>query len=125
MLNKATLRLSSINQVMRRSMITVPGKSWIQPEGVNDLVTYLDNRRPEYICLYFHAAWNPTCADIERDYDAFTARNSHFTHIKVDCDATPKLKFFFDARVEPQFLMLLNGAEIKRQIGFNFDLVEN
>ena len=42
----------------------------------------------------------------------------------MDCDKLPKVKFFFDARVEPQFLMLLNGAEIKRQIGYNFNLVE-
>ena len=38
---------------------------------------------------------------IEKDYDLFTANNSTFTHIKVDCDATPKVKFYFDARVEP------------------------
>ena len=43
--------------------------------------------------------------------------------MKVDCDATPHVKFYFDARIEPQFVLLLNGAEIKRQVGFNFNLV--
>ena len=74
--------------------------------------------------MYFHADWNPNCKDIEKDYDLFTSNNSNFTHIKVDCDLTPKVKFYFDARVEPQFILLLNGAEIKRQIGFNFNLME-
>ncbi len=31
------------------------------------------------------------------------------------------MKLYFDARVEPQFLILLNGAELKRVIGFNFE----
>ena len=42
----------------------------------------------------------------------------------VDCDATPQIKMYFDARVEPQFLFLLNGMEMKRQIGYNFNLLE-
>ena len=41
----------------------------------------------------------------------------------VDCDATPQLKMYFDARYEPQFLFLLNGMEVKRQTGFNFNLL--
>ena len=88
-------------------------------------MTYLDDRKPEYTCLYFHAAWNPICKKIEQDYDNFTSNNANFLHVKVDCDMTPKVKFFFDARYEPMFIMLLNGAEIKRQVGFNFDLVQN
>lgn len=31
------------------------------------------------------------------------------------------VKQYFDARVEPQFLILLNGGEFKRVIGFNFE----
>ena len=54
-----------------------------------------------FTCLYFHAGWNPICAKIEKDYEEFCKRNATFTHIKVDCDATPKVKIFFDARVEP------------------------
>ena len=36
-----------------------------------------------------------------------------------------KVKLFFDARYEPQIILLVNGAEIRRQVGFNFDLFEN
>ena len=78
-----------------------------------------------FTCVYFHAKWNPICEKIDQDYDNFTSNNAGFTHIKVDCDATPKVKLFFDARVEPQFLFLLNGAEVKRQVGFNFNLAED
>lgn len=38
----------------------------------------------------------------------------------MDCDATPLVKFYFDARVEPQFLILLKGGELKRMTGYNF-----
>ena len=30
------------------------------------------------------------------------------------------MKQFFDARVEPQFLILINGSELRRIIGYNF-----
>ena len=51
--------------------------------------------------LYFSAKWNPMCEKIERDYDNFTNAQGQFTHIKVDCDETPMVKKYFDARVEP------------------------
>ena len=38
----------------------------------------------------------------------------------MDCDSTPTVKFYFDARVEPQFLVLLNGGELRRVVGYNF-----
>ena len=126
MLLKAAFRANkSCINVAKRSVYTIPGKNWVVPESVNDVVGYLDKNKPTFTCLYFHAAWNPICEKIEQDYDNFCNDNAAFTHIKVDCDATPKIKLFFDARYEPQFLILLNGTEIKRQVGYNFGLVEN
>ena len=78
------------------------------------MVEYLDYHKPVFTCIYFHAKWNPMCANLHADYDNFVGRTGHFTHLKVDCDETPKVKFYFDARVEPQFLILLNGTEFKR-----------
>ena len=92
---------SRLTSMPARSMVNYPGKNWVVPESVNDVVSYLDTRRPEFTCVYFHASWNPTCAQVNEDYDNFTKATGSFTHIKVDCDATPKVKFFFDARVEP------------------------
>jgi hypothetical protein len=57
------------------------------------------------------------------DYENFCKEHAQATHFMVDCDRHQELKFYFDCRVEPQFLVLLNGSEMKRQIGFNFDLV--
>ena len=70
---KQSSRLSnSLMNVSARTMITRPDKHWIVPESVEDVITYLDEKRPNYTCIYFHASWNPTCADIEKDYDNFT-----------------------------------------------------
>ena len=93
------------------------------PESLDDIVKTLDRSRPTFTMLYFSASWNPKCAEIERDYENFVNTRGEFTHIKVDCDATPLVKKYFDARVEPQFLFLIKGGEVKRQIGYNFGLL--
>ena len=61
-----------------RSVHTPVGKSWVVPESANDIMNYLDERRPTYTCLYFHAAWNPICADIDKDYDNFCRNTAEF-----------------------------------------------
>ena len=106
-------------------MRTLPGKNYQVPESVDDVVKSLDQQRPTFTMVYFSAAWNPMCAKIERDYENLTASCSEFTHVKVDCDATPLVKKYFDARVEPQFLFLINGAEVQRVIGYNFAKLED
>ena len=106
------------------SMRSVAGKSYVVPESVEDVVQSLDRQRPTYTLVYFSAAWNPMCAKIQRDYENLTSSCSEFTHVKVDCDATPLVKKYFDARVEPQFLFLLNGGEIARVVGYNFAKLE-
>ena len=60
------------------------------------------------------------CARIERDYENLTSDYASFHHIRVDCDKAPWIKRYFDCRVEPQFLVLVNGGEIARITGFNF-----
>ena len=92
--------------------------------SVNDCVKFLDTNRPTFTLVYFTASWNPKCAEIEKDYENLTAATASFTHIRVDCDEHFHLKRYFDARVEPQFLFLINGGEVKRQIGYNFEMIE-
>ena len=94
-------------------------------KSVPEVVKFLDKQRPTFTLLYFTAAWNPKCAEIEKDYENLCASTGAFTHIRVDCDTHWHLKRYFDARVEPQFLFLINGGEVKRQIGYNFDLIES
>ena len=73
--------------------------------------------------IYFTAKWNPACAQIERDYENLTAQYPAYHHIRVDCDAFPKVKRYFDARLEPSFLVLLNGGEVERFDHYNFDKI--
>ena len=106
------------------SMRTVAGKNYVMPESVEDVVQSLDKQRPTFTMIYFSAAWNPMCAKIQRDYENLTSTTGEFTHIKVDCDETPLVKKYFDARVEPQFIFLINGGEVERVIGYNFEKLE-
>ena len=124
MLTKALVnyRLNAMKaaQTSVRGVHTFEGKNYVVPESLNDVVNHLDSVRPTYTLLYFHAKWNPTCEVIEKDYDSFIAKNDQFYHVKVDCDETPVVKRYFDARVEPMFLLLIKGGEISRMTGFNF-----
>jgi len=84
-------------------------------------VRYLDKKRPTYTLLYFSAAWNPVVKTIEKDYERTTNLFKQFEHVKVDCDLAPLVKQYFDARVEPQFLILIKGGELRRVVGYNFN----
>ena len=42
-------------------------------------------------------------------------------NIWVDCDKHPEIKFYYDAKVEPTFLLLINGGEITRVVGDDFE----
>ena len=107
----------------------MPGQLYFEPETtqtsdtINDMVKHLDDRRPTFTLLYFTAGWNPVCAKIEKDYEALVKANAGYHHIRIDTDKAPKLKFYFDARVEPQFLFLINGGEAHRMVGYNFEKI--
>ena len=88
---------------------------------MDELIQYLDKKRPTFTLLYFTAKWNPIIPKIENDYELTTSQFKNYQHIRVDCDKTPLVKNYFDARVEPQFLILLNGGELRRMIGYNFN----
>ena len=125
MLSKALYQQRSLIQPAQR-MISVNPKGYIEPtDGLTDLVGHMDATRPVYSCLYFTAAWNPACKKIEADYERLCSEYPQFNHIRVDCDAQPKIKLYFDARVEPQFLVLVNGGEIHRQIGYDFEKLKD
>src|SRR5450830_445624 len=103
MLQNVIRRQAPMLALANRTIRTVNNKCYVVPEGdgVKDVIQHLDKVRPTYTLIYFTAAWNPVCKKIERDYENLTAEYSMFHHIRVDCDATPKLKRYFDARCEP------------------------
>ena len=122
MLNKALLQARSglFDKTVMRSFLTYADKNYKTPESLDELVKYLDKRRPTFTLLYFTASWNPVIPKIEKDYEKLASEFKNFEHFRVDCDKTPLVKQYFDARVEPQFLILLNGGELRRTIGYNF-----
>ena len=121
MLNKAFMRARMMHSMQARTFITFNDKNYKIPESLDEMVSYLDKKRPTFTLLYFSAKWNPIIPKIEKDYENTTAMFKNFEHIRVDCDRTPLVKQYFDARVEPQFLILLNGGELRRVVGFNFE----
>ena len=53
--------------VAKRSVHAINGKNYVVPdgEGCYDVIKHLDALRPTYTLLYFTAAWNPICKQIE------------------------------------------------------------
>ena len=94
MLNKAVMRarLSTTNSVAMRSFITYNDKNYKIPESLEEVVSYLDKKRPTFTLLYFTAKWNPIIPKIEKDYEITTQQFKNFEHIRVDCDRTPLVK---------------------------------
>ena len=82
------------------------------------------DKEPAITCVYFHAKWNPDCEKIQKDYENICNKYQGVTHISVDCDEHPVIKYYFNARVEPSFLILVKGAKLERMIGYNFDKLE-
>ena len=58
---------------------------------------------------------------MEQGYKDFVTKHGSFVHYKVDTDEHPRIKYFYDVRYEPFFQFKLNGMNIKRVIGFNFE----
>ena len=104
-----------------RAISFVPQKGYHLPESLEDTTKFLSENKPTFTMLYFHAKWNPYCEQMEADYDATVKKFGQFTHIKVDSDLHPRIKYYYDARVEPHFLMLVNGGAFLRVTGFNFE----
>ena len=42
-------------------------------------------------------------------------------HFQVDTDEHPRIKYYYYAKHEPHFLILLNGAELGRVTGYNME----
>ena len=82
---------------------------------------YLDKLRPTFTLIYFVAGWNPVIPVVEKDYENTCNQFQSYTHIRVDCDKHPLIKQYFYARVEPSYLILLKGGELRRIIGYNFE----
>ena len=69
MLNKAFMRARTISTLQQRSFITFNDKNYKIPESLDEMISYLDKKRPVFTLLYFSAKWNPIIPKIEKDYE--------------------------------------------------------
>merc|ERR1711957_266339 len=61
-----TSKSMSMLGMANRSMLTVANKTYLAPEGLDDVMNHLDALKPTYTLLYFTASWNPICANMRR-----------------------------------------------------------
>ncbi len=109
----------------QRSIIHMRDSNYFLPESLEDMADHVSKTKPEYMLTYFHADWNPICAEIEDDVRKTFEKYGNFKCYKIDTDKHPRIKFFYDARVEPCWLIQLNGAELERIVGFNFEHIHH
>lgn len=71
--------------------------------------------------IYFTNEWNPVCKEAESSYDNFVKKCNKVTHLKVNTDKFPKLRWFFDAKFEPVGHLYHSGSLLKKLGGCNFE----
>ncbi len=108
----------------RRNMVEVREKNYWLPESLEDVRAHMEKYNPDLACVYFHAAWNPYMKRINTQFEKVCIAHPEIMHIWVDTDKYPTIKHYYDAKVEPTFLLLINGGEIARVIGEDFDRLE-
>ena len=69
MLNKAFMRARTLSSLQQRSFITFNDKNYKIPESLDEMISYLDKKRPVFTLLYFSAKWNPIIPKIEKEYE--------------------------------------------------------
>ena len=89
-------------------------------ENLELLNEYLAVQKFPINLVYFRAAWNPACSLTDQHIYAF-ADQYPVEVIRVDSDVAPKISQHYGVRSEPEFVFCLNGDEVVRQIGPNFE----
>jgi hypothetical protein len=83
---------------MYRKLIQSP-ESTNEQEYVEEVKQWLQNLNPAFLCIYFTNDWNPIAKKAELNYHHFSQKNSRYIHLKINSDIYPKLRWFFDAKV--------------------------
>ena len=67
---------------------------------VQEIKDWLLYTNPKMLCIYFTNDWNPIAKQGEEGYPDFLKKNLRVTHMKINVDKYPKLKWFFNSRVK-------------------------
>ena len=70
--------------------------------------------------VYFRAAWNPACSLTEQHINAF-AQKHDINIFRIDSDVAPKISQHYGVRSEPEFVFCVDGDEVVRQVGPNYE----
>lgn len=76
---------------------------------------------PEFLCIYFTNSWNPVSLRGEKSYSDFVIKTPEYAHLKINVDKYPKLKWFFDSKMEPGVHLYYFGVNLKNIGGINWD----
>ncbi|EGR33462.1 thioredoxin h2, putative [Ichthyophthirius multifiliis] len=86
--------------------------------------TYLDKLKPRLAVIYFHSSWNPLCEKQDKDFEQLSNKFQEYQFISIDTDKAILARKYFGVKVEPEYLLLFQGQEMKRQTGQNAQKLE-
>lgn len=93
--------------------------------SLEELNLYLNANRPAQTVVYFRANWNPQCQQSDQEASKLAATYPGINVIKIDSDIAPKIAKHYSVRAEPEYVFCLHGDEIIRQIGVDFQKLED
>ena len=112
---------SFLKPTLSRPIVELRDKNiWI-PDSIEDVKKHMKSKNPDLACVYFHASWNPFMKRINKAFEKICIDNPQVMHIWIDTDKYPTLKYYYDAKVEPTFIILVNGGELTRIVGDDFE----
>jgi len=114
---------SLISPQLRKITYQRDSNIWL-PETIEDLKAHMEKHNPDLACVYFHANWNPFMKKINAKFEKVCIKHPEIMQIWVDCNKTPLIKYYYDAKVEPTFVLLINGGELCRIVGDDWERLE-
>lgn len=134
-MNIRSLQKTLLNQTLKKQLYFFQSKgvkqlrhqrNYFEVETNNELEEmkeWLNRVKPKYLCIYFTNNWNPVAKRANEDYNKFTTKTELFVNFRVDTDKNPKLKWFFDNKVDPGVHLYYYGHLLSSFGGINFDRV--
>lgn len=117
----------SIYSRIAKNMTFNKNKNYMEPSNeqdqIEDVKYYLNQAKPEFLCMYFTNEWNPICKEANPKYTDFTTKTEGFKNLLVNVDKFPRVKWYYDCKFEPGFHLYYYGTLLKKIGGSNYDRV--
>lgn len=94
-------------------------------QKLEDMNKYLKVNKPCQYVVYFRANWNPQCQEADKHAAQLAASHGNLEVIQIDTDEAPKIANHYRVKAEPEFVFCLYGDEAVRQIGLNYNGLED